>query len=155
MQPTIESVNPADRTDDLSRARALLGSSSLVAVNGERVWRKEGRGIRPLFTLIEEAGAELFGASLADIVVGKAAALLAVFAGFRSVYARTLSKPALGVLVEHGLDIAYENLVPHILNRDKTGFCPLETLTLPIQDPKEAYQAIAAKLAAMESESHR
>lgn len=151
MQPMIEPMNPFDHSNDLSRARALLASSSLVAVNGERVWRKEGRGIRPLFTLIEEAGADLFGASLADIVVGKAAALLAVFAGFRSVYARTLSKPALAVLAEHGLEIVYENLVPNILNREKTGFCPMETLTLPIQDPEEAYQAIGAKLAEMEA----
>lgn len=152
MQPMIESVNPSDRSDDLSRARALLASSSVVAVNGERVWRKEGRGIRPLFALIEEAGAELLGASLGDIVVGKAAALLAVFAGFRSVYARTLSRPALAVLEEYGLETAYENLVPHILNREKTGFCPMETLTLPIQDPQEAYRAIAAKLAEMEAQ---
>lgn len=148
----IESVNPSDRSDDLSRALALLASSSLVAINGERVWRKEGRGIRPLFTLIEEVGPELRGASLADIVVGKAAALLAVFAGFRSVYARTLSRPALAVLEEYGLETAYENLVPHILNREKTGFCPMETLTLPIQDPQEAYRAIAAKLAEMEAQ---
>lgn len=147
----VQPVQPA-ADNELDRARALLTASSLVAVKGERVWRKAGRGIRPLFSLIEEVGPELAGAALADTVVGKAAALLALYAGFAAVYARILSAPAQAVLQGEGLAVAYDRLVPNILNREKSGLCPMESLTLPLADPAAAYQAVAAKLQAWETQ---
>ncbi|NLY50082.1 MAG: DUF1893 domain-containing protein [Firmicutes bacterium] len=131
---------------DLAKAKNLLGSASLIAVKGNQVWQREGRGIRPLFDLITALGETLHGAVLADVVVGKAAALLAVYAGFRAVHARTLSGPALNVLKSHGVRVSYDILTERILNHDQTGFCPMEMLTHNIENPAAAYAAIATKL---------
>ncbi len=68
----------------------------------------------------------LRGAEVADKVIGKVAASIFVMAGVRAIYADTLSKIALPILEENGIEYSYNNLVEYIQNSDKTGMCPME-----------------------------
>ena len=115
-------------------AFALQKGYSLVLVKGGKlIAAKEGRGIRPLLELVEERGGELQGASLADKVVGRAAAFLAAYVGLAGIYTRIISKPALDVLRKYGIEVA----LPTRFRRSstgKTGLCPVET-SLPFKEP--------------------
>ena len=100
------------------------------------------RGIKPLLELLSEADAPLCGATLADKVVGKAAALLFVYGKVKCVHAMVISEHAKRVLEQSDIVFTYDVLTQKILNRDKTGFCPMETKVLEIDDPKEAYEVL-------------
>ena len=117
--------------DDIKIAKQKLikDKASLVIVKDSQVlFSTKAEGIHGLIKIIAEVKHDLMGASIADIIVGKAVALLCVFAGISSVFAVTLSKSGLAVLKKHGLSFSFETLVPTILGRDKSCKCPLEKL---------------------------
>ena len=97
------------------------------------------KGIVDLFTLITERPAFLAGGWLADEVIGRGAALLLVKAQAREVWADMISEPALEVLKAAGISVGYGSKVPYIINRTRTGMCPVEQLTQHVTDPDEAY----------------
>ena len=83
-------------SDEVKKARKLLaeGGYTCVAVkNGSTCFSTE-RGVRPLLEWLEQPEAPLREAAVADKVIGKAAALLMVYAGVREVYAAVISEPA-------------------------------------------------------------
>jgi hypothetical protein len=143
----IREENPLENRDLALAAFALQKGYSLVLVKGGKlIAAKEGRGIRPLLELVEERGGELQGASLADKVVGRAAAFLAAYVGLAGIYTRIISKPALDVLRKYGIEVAFAHQVPAILNRQKTGLCPMETLSATFKEPGEAPGKIRERL---------
>lgn len=99
-------------------------------------------GVADLFALLTDDPSFLYGASVADRVIGRGAALLLVLGGVARVYARVISTGALGVLRHAGADVSYGTLVPHIANRAGTGVCPVERLTAATGSPEEAYALI-------------
>lgn len=143
MTPT----TPAD--DDMARARRALaadGSLGVVAARGDETLTGSGRGVRPLLVWLAD-GTRLDGFSAADRVVGKGAALLYVKLGVAAVWAETMSEAGLAALRAHGIDAGCGTLVPRILNRDRTGMCPIERSVEAIDDPDEAEPAIRAAVA--------
>lgn len=102
--------------------------ASCVIRNGAetRIFRE--RGVKDLFRLLETDATFLSGACVADKVVGKGAAALMVLGGVRGVYAEVVSSPALGLFAAAHIPVEYGLEVPHIINRAKTGWCPVETL---------------------------
>lgn len=119
------------------------GKHSLVVANGE-VCSFNGRGVINLYHLIEEDPGFLFGASIADKVVGKAAAALMALAKVKEVYADVVSQPALDLLEKEYIKIKYGMVVPHIKNRTKTGLCPLEIRCLKCTSPQDCFRQIKA-----------
>ena len=113
--------------------------------NGE-IFSSEERGVKPMLTKLVEDEAFFAGSTIIDKVVGKAAALLAIKAGVAFVSAGVISIPALEVLKKAELPFKYNVLVPRIENRSKTGLCPMETLTLSMDDPEEAFILLKQKL---------
>lgn len=99
---------------------------TLVLANGETLIKSDKRGVRPLLDLYEN-GDNVCGFFACDKVVGKGAAVLYALLKIKSVYAVTVSKKALDFLEKHGIECEYEILTDRILNRDKTGFCPIES----------------------------
>jgi iron complex outermembrane receptor protein len=71
---------------------------------------------------------KLDGASAADKIVGKGAALLYVRGKIENLFAKVISKSSLEVLENENIYIEKEKLVPYIKNRDQTGMCPIETM---------------------------
>lgn len=119
------------------------GSHSLVVSNGE-VCTFDGRGVSDLYRLLKHSPDLLCGASLADRVVGKAAAALMLLGGVKEVYAEVVSQSAADLLDGSGLKLGYSQIVPNIINRTKTGLCPLETLCQDADTPHECLQQIDA-----------
>ena len=101
------------------------------------------RGVAPLMQLLKEDALQLRDSMVADKVIGKAAALLMVYAGVKEVYTPTISKPAVEVFENNDIKLTYDKIVDRIINRKGDGLCPMETLCLDINDPEEAFDAVA------------
>lgn len=130
---------------DLELAETRLkngGFSVVVAKAGEVLGKGSGPMVKPLLQISEELGSDLKESSVADKVVGKAAALLLRYYDVAEVYAEIISEPAVEVLKPHVDKLCYDELVLTILNRDETAPCPLEKLVSEIEDPELARQRI-------------
>lgn len=130
---------------NLEKAKNNLGEHKISIVSSTLSLTSDLRGVMPLIDFINK-GYDLSGASVADLVVGKAAAMLFIKAGIKDVDTIIISKPALKVLEEHHITVKYEKLVDNIINRDKTGLCPFESLVLDVDDVPIAYKLIVEKL---------
>ena len=109
----------------LQRAKQLLGGeTSLAVVQNSEERTFTARGIGALLDLLPQEG--IRGASVADKIVGKAAALLMVRGGVKEVYAETLSEGGDAVLRRYNVPHACGTLTPAIQNREGTGPCPME-----------------------------
>jgi hypothetical protein len=132
-------------SNDLELARQTLRADSLtfaIAKAGAilRIGRREG--ISELLEAIDALGDSAHGASLADEVVGKAVAMVARAARMRAVYSPLASQAARDALAFEKIEFEYDHLVPLILNKRSDGPCPMEQLTLSIDDPPAAIEAL-------------
>lgn len=93
-----------------------------------------------IVNILKENKDALRGAEVADKVIGKVAASILVMAGVRTIYADTLSKIALPILEENGIEYSYNNLVEYIQNSDKTGMCPMENRFKDENNLKNIYE---------------
>lgn len=107
------------------------------------------RGVADLFSLVADEPDFLRGASVADRVIGRGAALLLVKGGAREVYAQVISSGALEVLRSVGIETSFGKEVPNIINRTGTDICPVEKLTASTSSPDEAYERIKQFLDSM------
>lgn len=128
----------------LEKAKSiLLSSASTIAVvsNGE-VFTSQERGVKPLLHLLSEKKGFLKGSSVADKVIGKAAALLMALGEIKEVHTLIISEPAIKVFEKYNIACFYDKKVDRIVNRTGDGLCPMETLCLDVEEPKEAFQKI-------------
>ncbi|MBQ7831909.1 MAG: DUF1893 domain-containing protein [Clostridia bacterium] len=129
----------------LEKAKAFLEKGYTCAIVGSGMeLSSKRRGVAPLLEWVNE-GRKLFGGVAADKVVGKAAAFLYVLLSVRAVYAQVISLAAEKVFQEFGITCIYDKRVDRIMNRDKTGFCPMERAVWETDDPTEAYAEIQKK----------
>lgn len=87
------------------------------------------RGVADLYEMVCSDSVFLEGASVADKVVGKAAAALMIKGGISQLYSAVLSEPAEKLFAAHGVQVSCGKIVPFIENRDKSGWCPMEKLS--------------------------
>ena len=128
---------------NLNRAKELLkNGASLAIVNGGGELTFDEHGVKTLLSL--QSGS-LSGAFVADKVVGKAAAMLLVRGGAIAVYAEVISEPAFEMLKKHNVLCLYGELVKNIVNRDRSGICPMEQAVLGVQDVEKAYKILIEK----------
>lgn len=119
------------------------GQHSLVVANGE-VCIFNGRGVIDLYHLLQDDPGFLYEASIADKVVGKAAAALMAMGRIKEMYADVISRPALDLFSKTDIKIRYGMEVPHIINRTATGWCPLEIRCLNCATPEACFHQIEA-----------
>lgn len=132
---------------DLERAKELLtqGEHTCVACKDNSIYTSSKHGVKPLLDWLDK-GIDLQGFSAADQVVGRGAAFLYDLLGVREVYAAVISEEACAVLKHGGITVSWEIYVPRIMNQAGTGYCPIETAVLGIDNAEEALAAIRAKL---------
>ena len=130
---------------DLQTAKNNLEGHTICLCKDGKCLFSEKRGIAPMMDFIAE-GIDLSGYSVADLVVGKAAAMLFIKCGIKRVFAKTLSESAKRVLELYGVDYEYETLTEKIINRDGTDICPMEKAVLGTDDVEEAYLILQNKL---------
>src|SRR3990170_2644101 len=107
---------------DLDIAKSKLYEEELtltIVKNGEVIFETDSHRISGFLGAIEQFGAKLEGASLADRVAGKAIALLCVYAKISEVYAEVLSKKAKAVFEENGISHKWRELVDNVLDLNK------------------------------------
>lgn len=126
----------------------ISGGYTCVLTDGQAVYTSTDRGVKPLVRFLE-SGQIPAGLCAADKVVGRATAYLYVRLKVKGVYSQIISRPAVDVLRENGIDVRYDKLVPNIINRKGDGICPFEAAVMEIYDPDRAYAAIRKKMEEM------
>jgi hypothetical protein len=127
---------------DLEVAKSRLKDRDLTLVivkDGQVIFETESQGVGGFLQAIEKLGKRLVASSVADKIVGAAAAMLCVYSKVSSVFAATISEEGIKVLENNQIIYQFENEVPNILNHDKTDVCPFEKLVIGFREPKEAY----------------
>ena len=127
---------------DLEIAKNELYEENLtlaIVKNGEVLYSTKSHKISGFLDAIDKCGAKLEGASLADRVVGKAIALLCVYAKIKDVYAAVLSRKAEVIFKQNKISAHWNELVETVLDTNKTGMCPFEKAAAEISDPEKAY----------------
>ena len=114
--------------------RVVVRGSSIVSV-------ERGRGVGPLVRLLDARPQLLKGSVVVESVVGRAAAAIAVQGGVARVLARTASEGARDVLSAAQVPLEAKVVVPHIMNRDLTGICPIEAATEGFNSPADIVAA--------------
>lgn len=139
-------------TRNAQKAREVFSSGSYTCVfcSGSSVLTSTERGLRPLLALLDQ-GKTLHGYAAADKVVGKAPAMLYVLLGAESVYAPVMSRAALQVLQQNGIEASFDVLTDGIQNRTGTGSCPMEAAVQQAETPQAALQAVRQAVAAMQA----
>ena len=133
---------------DLQIAKNNLAGHTICLCKDGACLYSEKRGIAPMMNFIE-SGVDLSGYCAADIVVGKAAALLFVKCGIKRAFAKTLSQNGKRIFEKYGVDYECETLTDNIINRAGTDICPMEKAVANIDTPEDAYSAIKSKLQLM------
>lgn len=115
---------------------------ALSVVNGNGEFVSHQPGLAPLVNLLKNSPEMLRGGSVADKIVGKAAAFLLIYGGVKEVYAEIISSHALMVLERSDIKLEYNKMVPYIKNRAGTDTCPMEKRVLDIDDVETGAAAL-------------
>ena len=115
---------------------------SLVVKNHGIVTTYSKPGVRDLEHLFDHAPEMLHGATIADKVIGKAAAAMVVVGGVKELYAEVMSKRAIPFLEEAGIAYTYGTLVDTI--KEEGDRCQLEKITAPATTPEETVDLLRA-----------
>ena len=54
----------------------------------------------------------------------------------------------------YNIPVTYDEQVPYIINRTKTGMCPMEACVMDVNDPAAAQRLLNAKVKSMKAEQH-
>jgi hypothetical protein len=130
---------------DLKLAKQRLKGRNLTLVivkEGKFIFETESQGVNGFLQAIEKFGKELALSSVADKIVGAAAAMLCAYSEVTSVFAVTISEEGMKVLQNNNISYEFESCVPNILNYSKTDICPFEKLAASSRNPKEAYDKL-------------
>lgn len=145
-------VRPLGEEDLLleMRSRLAKGAAVVTARRGVIVAEEYGRGVAPLLKLLDEG--RLGGMLVMDKVVGRAAAAICVVGGAKKVVTHLAGEGAAKVCAAAGVELSAEVTVPSILNRDRSGSCPMEEAVDGIDEPAAMVAAVREKLELMKKE---
>lgn len=131
-------------TDLQTAKNNLAGHTICLCREGNCLYSNEN-GISPMMNFIAD-GIDLNGYAVADLIVGKAVAMLFVKSGINKVFAKTLSKNGRRILDLYDIEYEYEILTEQIINRAGTDICPMEKAVMNIDDVNLAYLALEKQL---------
>ncbi|MFH8109517.1 MAG: DUF1893 domain-containing protein [Candidatus Aenigmatarchaeota archaeon] len=126
--------------EDLEIAKQTMKEKNLALVfvkDSKVIFESNSSGIKDLLKAVTEF--DVKASSVADKIVGKAAAFLLAFSQVKDVFAKVLSKHGLEVLKENRIPYEYETLAERILNKNKTETCPFEKAVEKCKTPEEAF----------------
>lgn len=136
---------------DLEKAKEVLKNDKCTCVLtlGSVMFKSKEKGVQPLLDWMN-SGNNYMGYMIADKVVGRAAAFIDIAMGIREVYAETLSEGAKELLEKNHIEVFADNIVPQIMNSDKSDICPLEKAVEGIENAAEALMPIELALIRMQ-----
>ncbi|HOK64625.1 MAG TPA: DUF1893 domain-containing protein [Bacillota bacterium] len=135
---------------DVARAELSSGWSAVLVNGGEVLDKEKGKGIKPALALVKrriyEGNLEPHQLTtidhelvLGDKVLGLAALKLGSLIGCGTMWGELASELAVREGKKRGIQVAYGELVPVILNASGTGLCPMERLASIYDDDLEFY----------------
>jgi iron complex outermembrane receptor protein/vitamin B12 transporter len=113
------------------------GGYSCVIAHGDVIRTFDKPGVADLLHLLHSDPLLLHGATVADKVVGKAAAALLIVGKIKYLYAALISQPAVDLLSVNGVETEWQRVVPSIKNRSGSDICPMEKLALTEEEPEK------------------
>lgn len=128
---------------DIEIAKKTLKEKNLtltIAKNGRIIFESRDHGIIGLINAIEKLREELNESSIADKIMGKAAALLAIYMKAKTIYTAIISRQGLKTLMENNIEVEYDEIVEAIMDKTGRNICPFELKAQEIQKPEEAYE---------------
>lgn len=133
--------------NDLKKAINVLENKNLTCVlcHDDIVYKSDEKGILPMVNFISN-GYDLRGFSVADKIVGKAAAMLFVLAEIKEVYASVVSDSAYNYLISNNVNVFYNVKTEMIINRKGDDICPMEKAVITVSEPQKAYDVILETL---------
>lgn len=130
----------------LAKSTLFENEYSIVVVKeNEIVYKSESKGLQSLISLYKNDVNTLENSSIADKVIGRAAALILVDSNIKEVYADLISQNAIDILDKSNISYEYKSQVTEIRNRDNTGMCPMEELSLKCVSADELIEKIEEK----------
>jgi len=128
---------------EIAKVRLSERNLSLVIVKDNKIiFETRSPGLGGFLQAIELLDKELAESSVADKIMGRAAALLSVYSCVSAVFSVTISEEAIKVLEDNGILYQFENRVLKILNFKGDDMCPFEKLTMTLTNPAEAYSKL-------------
>jgi len=119
------------------------GLSILIIKNEKILFQSKEEMLKPLVKAIRET--DMNDATVYDKIVGRAAALLFIYAKVREVFAVTVSKPALSLLKENQVPISQLIITENIMNHAGSDTCPMDKLSAG-KTPEEFYKILLEKI---------
>lgn len=138
---------------DIGIAKKILEDENqkiAVVKDGGVVFKSTDRGIKPMYHLAKNMRDKTDGASIADRVIGKGAAILSVYLNVRDIYAELISESAIEILEKNHINYEFKDRCDHIKNRDKTDYCPIEKRSIDTEDPEILLERIEEFLNSLE-----
>lgn len=124
----------------------------IVKSENKVVFTSMDKGVKPLLDYIGEKN-DYQHITIIDKIIGKGAMCLAIKGKAEKVITPIISEKALEIAKAYDVDIAYEKVVPYIINRTRTGSCPIEKAVSTTDDVEEAYHIIIDTLKKLRSGS--
>lgn len=119
----------------LAKSHLLENNLNFVLVrDNEILGESSGRGIKPIYDAYKENKEGFKDSSVADRVIGKAAAMFLIEGSIKFLYTDLISDIAYDMLTNHGIQVEYSKKVPMILNRTGDDICPMEKLSSNVQN---------------------
>jgi len=118
--------------NDIKIAKEHMKDNNLNFVlvkDGKILGESNGRGIKPMYDAYVNIGQGFNDASVADRVIGKAAAMFLIEGNIKTLYTDLISDLAYDMLTKNGIEVEYGERVPMILNRTGDDMCPIEKLS--------------------------
>lgn len=131
--------------NDLKLAKEILEKEELTLAavrDGKCIYKSKKRGIYPLYIAVRDLKEHMDGASAADKVIGRGAAQLYAYAKVKNVFSNMISEGTREIFEEAGIYYEADKTVPKIMNRDKTGMCPVEAISYGSESIEEVLKKI-------------
>ncbi|MDF2674896.1 MAG: hypothetical protein K0R09_3164 [Clostridiales bacterium] len=124
-------------------------ATCIILKNEEIIYTSTHIGVKPLLLFLNqqvtlEKDDRL---TLIDKIIGKAALLLAVKCKINRIYTPIISAEALTAAKHYNIEWEADSIVPHIINREGTGKCPIEASVTDTIDLDEAFDNIKGAIA--------
>lgn len=131
---------------DIELAKQILNNDNktiVIVKDGKVIFTSENKGIKPVYEAFNELKDELKGSSVSDKVVGKAASMIYKHADIKELSTKLISQNAVDILKNTSIVFEYQKLVSYIKNREQSGMCPIETLSLDVNNIDELLSKIS------------
>lgn len=125
-----------------AKERLYQSNASLVVYDGKDYKEYYQKGIKDILEILKNDEKAFKDKVIADKVIGKVAGSLLAVAGVKEIYADTISELAIPILEKKNIYYEYKQKAEYIINRKKTGMCPMEEKFKNVENAETIYEEL-------------